>query len=69
MKKADELETKIKDGLSELLGGKSKKTTEERSELRENLKLAMAWKKIAGDDAWGSGFGAKGEREDDGSDD
>jgi hypothetical protein len=59
MKKADELESKIQDGLSELLGGKSKKTPEERAELRENLKLAMSWKKIAGDDAWGSGFGAK----------
>ena len=66
MKKSDELEQKIKDGLTELLGGKSKKTVEERSELRENLKLAMAWKKIAGGEEWGTGFGGK---EDDGSDD
>jgi hypothetical protein len=71
MKKADDLERKIKDGLSELLDGKSKKTPEERAELRENLKLAMAWKKIAGDEQWGSGF-SKGENngaidDDDGS--
>jgi hypothetical protein len=71
MKKADYLERKIKDGLAELLDGKSRKTPEERAELRENLKLAMAWKKIAGEDTWGSGF-SKGENngardDDDGS--
>lgn len=54
MKKAEKLDKQIVDGLQELLAGKSAKTPEERAELRENLKLAMAWKKIAGDEDWGS---------------
>lgn len=72
MKKNDEIDRCIVTGLRELLGGKSKKTPEERAELRDNLKLAMAYKKIAGDEGWGSGFSNgedKGEREDAGLDD
>jgi hypothetical protein len=56
MKKTDEIDKWIIGGLRELLGGKSKKTPEERAELRDNIKLAMGYKKIAGDEGWGSGF-------------
>jgi hypothetical protein len=61
MKKTDALEKKIQEGLNDLLSGTSKKTPEERAELRENLKLAMAWKKIAGDEEYGTGFAKGGD--------
>lgn len=64
MKKNDEIDRCIVTGLRELLGGKSKKTPEERAELRDNLKLAMAYKKIAGDEGWGSGFSNGEDKED-----
>ena len=57
--KEDRLRESIEKSLTELLGGKSTKTVEERAELRANLKLAMQFRAIEakiGEEEYGSGF-------------
>lgn len=55
----DALTRKIEQGLAELIGGKSKKTKEEKDELRATILLAIKWQGVkARQDRgeWGSGF-------------
>lgn len=74
MKPIDRLQAKIDRALNELLDGKSKKTTEEKDDLRKDVLLAIKWQAVKlkiQDDAWGSGFNknGKGENDDAGLDD
>lgn len=67
MKKPDKLKKQIEDSLVDLLSGKSKKSKEEKDELRQTLSLAIKWQSVTQkktDEGWGTGFKngeAKGE--------
>ncbi len=64
------LQNKLERALIELLGGKSTKSAEERTEMRANINAAtkfLAVKHKLGDSAYGSGFSNghdKGDEED-----
>jgi hypothetical protein len=72
-KPADNLEAAIEKSLTELLGGKSEKSKEEKDELRSNVLLAIKWQAVKlkkSETGWGSGFKpANGEEDDAGLDD
>jgi hypothetical protein len=70
--KVDRLEQQIEKGLSELLSEKSKKSADDKEELRKNILLAIKWQAVKAkkaDNEWGAGFKKETQAEANGLDD